>query len=54
MDGATQTAESEVRARVSPAEWALREDLAACYRLVYRNGWDDGIFTHNSVRVPGD
>jgi ribulose-5-phosphate 4-epimerase/fuculose-1-phosphate aldolase len=54
MDGATQKVESEVRARVSPAEWALREDLAACYRLVYRNGWDDGIFTHNSVRVPGD
>ncbi len=53
MDAATETAESEVRARVSPAEWALREDLAACYRLVYRNGWDDGIFTHNSVRVPG-
>lgn len=54
MDIATHGADSEVRARVSPAEWALREDLAACYRLVQRNGWDDGIFTHNSVRVPGD
>tara|TARA_E500000331_G_scaffold193837_1_gene186311 strand:+ start:82 stop:858 length:777 start_codon:yes stop_codon:yes gene_type:complete len=43
----------EVRERVSSAEWALREDLAACYRLIYRNGWDDGIFTHNSVRIPG-
>ena len=52
MDG--ERAESEVKARVSAAEWALREDLAACYRLVYRYGWDDGIFTHNSVRVPGN
>lgn len=54
MDQAISEAENDVRARVSPAEWALREDLAACYRLVYRNGWDDGIFTHNSVRIPGN
>jgi ribulose-5-phosphate 4-epimerase/fuculose-1-phosphate aldolase len=53
MDATTQPADSEVRARVSPAEWSLREDLAACYRLFYRYGWDDGIFTHNSARVPG-
>ena len=52
MDG--NIAQSDVKARVSAAEWALREDLAACYRLVYRYGWDDGIFTHNSVRVPGN
>ena len=52
MDGTTP--QSDVKSRVSAAEWALREDLAACYRLVYRNGWDDGIFTHNSARVPGD
>ena len=32
----------------------LRVDLAACYRLVARFGWDDLIFTHISVRVPGD
>ncbi|MEK9753242.1 MAG: class II aldolase/adducin family protein [Rhodospirillaceae bacterium] len=53
MEAAARQADNEVRARVSPAEWALREDLAACYRLVYRYGWDDGIFTHNSARVPG-
>jgi ribulose-5-phosphate 4-epimerase/fuculose-1-phosphate aldolase len=51
MDGSA--VQSDVQARVSPAEWALRQDLAACYRLVYRYGWDDGIFTHNSVRIPG-
>ncbi len=38
---------------VSAAEWAQRVDLAACYRLVARFGWDDLIFTHVSARVPG-
>ncbi|MDK2748731.1 MAG: class II aldolase/adducin family protein [Brevundimonas sp.] len=38
---------------VSPAEWALRVDLAAAYRLVALYGWDDLIFTHLSARVPG-
>ncbi len=39
--------------RVSPEEWAVRCDLAAAYRLVALYGWDDMIFTHLSVRVPG-
>jgi ribulose-5-phosphate 4-epimerase/fuculose-1-phosphate aldolase len=43
----------DVRSQVSEVEWALRTDLAACYRLVARFGWDDLIFTHISVRVPG-
>ena len=42
-----------VRGQVSEAEWALRVDLAACYRLVALYGWDDLIFTHISARVPG-
>ena len=42
-----------VRDRVSAEEWALRVDLAAAYRLVAHYGWDDLIFTHLSVRVPG-
>jgi ribulose-5-phosphate 4-epimerase/fuculose-1-phosphate aldolase len=41
------------RGRVSDEEWALRVDLAACYRLVALYGWDDLIFTHISARVPG-
>ena len=41
------------RERWSPEEWALRVDLAAAYRLVAHYGWDDLIFTHISVRVPG-
>ena len=38
---------------VSPEEWQLRIDLAACYRLVALYGWSDLIFTHISARVPG-
>ena len=35
-------------------ELELRKDLAACYRLVAHYGWDDLVFTHISVRLPGD
>ncbi|MGD9601121.1 MAG: class II aldolase/adducin family protein [Gammaproteobacteria bacterium] len=43
----------DVRARVTPAEWQVRVDLAAAYRLVDHYGWTDMIFTHLSARVPG-
>ena len=36
------------------SERELRIDLAACYRLVALFGWDDLVFTHISVRVPGE
>ncbi|MFO0682727.1 MAG: class II aldolase/adducin family protein [Sandaracinus sp.] len=35
-------------------ERALRVDLAACYRLVALFGWDDLVFTHISVKLPGE
>lgn len=38
---------------MSPAEWEARVHLAAAYRLVADFRWDDLIFTHISVRVPG-
>ena len=38
---------------ISPEEWAVRVDLAACYRLIRYFGWDDLVLTHNSARVPG-
>lgn len=38
---------------VSPEEWQLRCDLAACYRLVALYGWSDLVFTHISARIPG-
>ncbi len=39
---------------ISPEEWAVRVDLAACYRLLAHFGWDDLVLTHNSARVPGN
>src|SRR2546423_5291727 len=49
----SETGLSSVRSQVSDAEWQLRVDLAACYRLVALHGMDDLIFTHISARVPG-
>ena len=37
---------------VSPEEWQLRCDLAACYRLVALYGWSDLAFTHISAKLP--
>ncbi len=42
-----------VHSLVSPEEWELRVNLAACYRLIAHHGWDDLVFTHVSARVPG-
>jgi ribulose-5-phosphate 4-epimerase/fuculose-1-phosphate aldolase len=42
-----------VKQQVSPEEWQLRIDLAACYRAIALYGWDDLVFTHVSARVPG-
>ncbi len=39
--------------RTGSAERAVREDLAAAYRLIAYFGLDDGIYTHISARVPG-
>src|SRR5262252_8748890 len=50
------TLEAQLSARprhIAPEEWAVRVDLAACYRLIAHFGWDDLILTHNSARVPG-
>ena len=44
---------SSVQAQVSAQEWQLRQDLAACYRLVALYGWSDLVFTHISARIPG-
>jgi ribulose-5-phosphate 4-epimerase/fuculose-1-phosphate aldolase len=42
-----------VQSRVSPEEWQVRVDLAACYRLVADYGWDDMVFTHITAKIPG-
>lgn len=41
-------------ANMSPEEWAARVDLAAVYRLTAHYGWDDVIYNHSSMRVPGE
>jgi ribulose-5-phosphate 4-epimerase/fuculose-1-phosphate aldolase len=35
-------------------EWLARVDLAAVYRLCAHYGWDDVIYNHCSMRVPGE
>lgn len=45
--------DSQARPECSAAEWQVRVDLAAAYRLVARFGWDDIVFTHITARVPG-
>ena len=47
------TTNPSLKGKVSEEEWALRVDLAAAYRLVAMYGWDDLVFTHISVRIPG-
>ncbi|MBL8558511.1 MAG: class II aldolase/adducin family protein [Hyphomonadaceae bacterium] len=50
MDG---SAVPTLRGKVSAEEWNARVDCAALYRLVALYGWDDMIFTHISMRLPG-
>jgi ribulose-5-phosphate 4-epimerase/fuculose-1-phosphate aldolase len=44
---------SAVRDQVGQAEWDMRVNLAALYRVVAHHNWTDLIFTHLSARVPG-
>lgn len=44
---------SPSRDTCSSEEWRLREELAACYRLIAHFRMSDLIFTHISVRLPG-
>ena len=41
------------QAGICEAEWQVRVNLAAFYRLSAIYGWDDLIFTHITARVPG-
>ena len=44
---------ASLEGQVGEQEWELRVDLACAYRMVAYYGWDDLIFTHLSVRIPG-
>lgn len=41
-------------APMTDAERQARVNLAAAYRLAYQQGWDDLIYTHITMRVPGN
>ena len=41
-------------AGISAEEWEARVNLAAVYRLIAHYGWDDVIYNHASMRVPGE
>ena len=43
---------AQMKGSMSEAEWRMRVDLAACYRLVDLYGWSDLLATHLSARVP--
>ena len=39
-------------AHISAEEWALRVDLAACYRIFDHFAWNELIYNHITMRVP--
>lgn len=43
-----------VRDRVSDAEWQVRVDLAACYRLIAHYGMSDLIYNHITAKLPSN
>jgi ribulose-5-phosphate 4-epimerase/fuculose-1-phosphate aldolase len=53
MADGTHAVVTSLKGVVSDEEWRLRVELAALYRLASLNGWDSGIATHISLRVPG-
>src|SRR5215468_422623 len=51
----TRTVKKAPKAKgMTDAEWQARVDLAAVYRLVSHHGWDDVIYNHCAMRVPGE
>ncbi len=45
----TKNHPDEMQADLRKAEWKIRTELAAAYRLVALFGWDDLVFTHLSA-----
>ncbi|MDZ7588665.1 MAG: class II aldolase/adducin family protein [Parasphingorhabdus sp.] len=44
----------DIKSRISQGEWAARQRLAACYRIFAHLGWDELIFNHITLKVPGE
>ena len=54
MSDLSQAKAISLQSKVSPEEWAMRVDVAACYRLVALFGMNDLVYNHISGRVPGE
>ena len=39
--------------KISKADWKVRVDLAAMFRLTHMMGWDDTVWNHITARAPG-
>lgn len=50
MDGSTHPRP----AQFTETEWKARVDLACAYRLIAHYDWDDVIYNHATLRVPGE
>ncbi|HYH42722.1 MAG TPA: class II aldolase/adducin family protein, partial [Burkholderiales bacterium] len=53
MNAPTLNLQKPVRDQVSAAEWDVRVNLAACYRLMAEYGMVEMVANHISARVPG-
>ena len=53
MNDRNQSLEIQLSNTITEAEWALRVQLAAAYRLVDYYGWSEQIYAHLTARVPG-
>ena len=53
MSDLSQAKAISLQSKVGPEEWAMRVDVAACYRLVALYGMNDLVYNHISGRVPG-
>ena len=52
MTDLSQAKAISLKSKVSPQEWGMRVDIAACYRLVALFGMNDLVYNHISGRVP--
>ena len=42
-----------MKKNINEAEWKVRVDLAAMFRLTHMLGWDDTVWNHITARTPG-
>ena len=41
-----------MKKNINEAEWKVRIDLAAMFRLTHMMGWDDTVWNHITARTP--